>query len=156
MVNTAHTLTLNDVKFDKESGAITDYISNYKNIIIPEYLNGTPVKTIGEGAFEVNKCCKPECMNTFNIKCCKPECMNIFNIDSSELDIKDYWVTSDAIWFDGGITLHCPSCDGISEITCIWYAKNTSVRIEFDWFCCNNEILSNPNSIVTFTYRCQQ
>ncbi|ENM5761397.1 leucine-rich repeat protein [Vibrio mimicus] len=53
--NTAHTLTLNDVTFDKESGAIIDYVSDYRKIIIPEHLNGTLVTTIGEGAFGGNR-----------------------------------------------------------------------------------------------------
>ncbi|GHZ97648.1 Lactocepin [Vibrio cholerae] len=55
VANTAHTLTLNDVTFDKESGAIIDYVSDYRKIIIPKHLNGTLVTTIGEGAFGGNR-----------------------------------------------------------------------------------------------------
>ncbi|MBF4359048.1 leucine-rich repeat protein, partial [Vibrio anguillarum] len=55
VANTAHTLTLNDVTFDKESGAIIDYVSDYREIIIPEHLNGTPVTTIGKKAFQDNQ-----------------------------------------------------------------------------------------------------
>ncbi|MBF4354195.1 hypothetical protein EAY36_23380, partial [Vibrio anguillarum] len=55
VANTAHTLTLNDVIFDKESGAIIEHVSDYREIIIPEHLNGTPVTTIGKKAFEDNQ-----------------------------------------------------------------------------------------------------
>lgn len=51
ILNTAHTLTLNDVKFETESGVITKYVSNYKYIIIPEYLGDSPVTCIDNGSF---------------------------------------------------------------------------------------------------------
>ncbi|MBF4254783.1 leucine-rich repeat domain-containing protein, partial [Vibrio anguillarum] len=53
--NSVHTLTLNDVTFDKESGTIIDYVSDYREIIIPEHLNGTPVTTLGDVAFSSNQ-----------------------------------------------------------------------------------------------------
>ena len=50
----AVTLALADVQFDKETGAIIDYIPKYKDIIIPDNFEGAPVTTIGLKAFYKN------------------------------------------------------------------------------------------------------
>ncbi|MGF1723153.1 leucine-rich repeat protein [Photobacterium nomapromontoriensis] len=50
----ATVLTLNDVKFVKNTGSIIDYRSKYKDIIIPETFDGVPVKSISEYAFYKN------------------------------------------------------------------------------------------------------
>ncbi|MGO3346495.1 MAG: hypothetical protein ACTIM4_14785, partial [Marinomonas sp.] len=52
------TLTLKDVRFEfakgrhKSRGVITEYVADYKNIIIPDNFNGMPVTTIGPEAFK--------------------------------------------------------------------------------------------------------
>ena len=48
----SHTLTLNDVKFDKKSGTIIGYVAHYKAITIPKRLDNTSVTHIGYSAFE--------------------------------------------------------------------------------------------------------
>lgn len=50
-MNQAHTLTLDDVKFDVSTGTIEKYTSDYKNIVIPDHFDGTPVTSIGSSAF---------------------------------------------------------------------------------------------------------
>lgn len=53
-VNNAHTLILDDVKFDKDQGQgrITKYLADHKAIIIPDDFDGVPMNSIGEEAFE--------------------------------------------------------------------------------------------------------
>lgn len=46
-----YTITLDDVVFDHNTGEITRYLADYKNIIIPDVLGTTPVTTIGDYAF---------------------------------------------------------------------------------------------------------
>ena len=46
-----HTLTLDDVTFDKSSGTILDYNGDFTNVIIPEKLDDIAVQKIGKGAF---------------------------------------------------------------------------------------------------------
>ncbi|MUK94769.1 leucine-rich repeat protein, partial [Aliivibrio fischeri] len=53
-MNQPYTLTLNDVNFDKITGVIKDYTSKYKDIIIPDNLDGVPVTSIGDSAFRDN------------------------------------------------------------------------------------------------------
>ena len=50
-MNQPHTLTLDDVIFDKSTGAINVYTGEYKNIVIPDNFNGTPVTSILNSAF---------------------------------------------------------------------------------------------------------
>lgn len=50
-VERAYTLTLADVTFDSTTGELTDYRSQYTNIIIPDQFNGVPVTSIGDKAF---------------------------------------------------------------------------------------------------------
>ncbi|MGR5377049.1 leucine-rich repeat domain-containing protein, partial [Photobacterium damselae] len=49
-----YTLTLNDVRFDKNTGTIEEYTSDYTNIIIPDNFDGIAVTYIGEYAFYDN------------------------------------------------------------------------------------------------------
>ncbi len=46
-----YTLTLSDVKFDRQTGTIVKYIANYTDIIIPDSFDGVTVKVIGDTAF---------------------------------------------------------------------------------------------------------
>lgn len=55
MTNTVHTLTLSDVKYDKQLGEISAYISGYQNIIIPECFGKFPVNVIESKAFSSKK-----------------------------------------------------------------------------------------------------
>lgn len=48
----AHTLTLDDVTFDKGTGAIEGYNADYKQIVIPDNFDGAPVRLIKSSAFE--------------------------------------------------------------------------------------------------------
>ena len=52
----AHTITLDDIKFDNETGSITDYFGGYTNIIIPSLLNvnGTDIRVTTIGGFYYN------------------------------------------------------------------------------------------------------
>ncbi|MCG9728662.1 leucine-rich repeat domain-containing protein [Shewanella sp. Isolate13] len=46
-----HTLTLDDVSFDKKQGSIDAYDGNYQNIIIPDNFDGITVTEISDYAF---------------------------------------------------------------------------------------------------------
>lgn len=50
-MNLPQTLTLKDIEFDIHTGTIKKYLSNYKDIVIPQTLDGIEVRTIGESAF---------------------------------------------------------------------------------------------------------
>ena len=45
-----HTLTLDDVSFDKSTGSIEVYEGKYKHIIIPDNFEGVPVTEIDDYA----------------------------------------------------------------------------------------------------------
>ena len=49
-----HTLTLNDVTFDKGTGAIQKYTADYKDIVIPDNFDGISVSSISMYAFSDN------------------------------------------------------------------------------------------------------
>jgi hypothetical protein len=51
-MNQPHTLTLDDVEFDKNTAEIKGYTADYKDIVIPDNFDGIPVVFIGNGAFE--------------------------------------------------------------------------------------------------------
>ena len=53
-MNQPHTLTLNDVEFNKKSGRIEGYTADYKDIVIPDNFDGIPVTEIGDWAFAKN------------------------------------------------------------------------------------------------------
>jgi len=50
-MNLSHTLTLDDVIFDRSTGTIKEYIADYKCIAIPDNFDGMAVATIGEFTF---------------------------------------------------------------------------------------------------------
>ncbi len=48
---TTHTLEVNDVKFDKETGTILSYEADYRDIEIPSHFDNVEVCIIGRNAF---------------------------------------------------------------------------------------------------------
>ncbi|WP_434998161.1 leucine-rich repeat protein [Vibrio scophthalmi] len=127
----AHTLTLNDVKFDKDTGAIEEYSADYKQIVIPDNFEGTPVRLIKSSAFEnksLSSVSLPESLTFIDYRSFKGNAFTTITFPQSKISISYHA-------FDDGVV----KVVGNKNPTCLSF-KNDHLNIFNDSGMITNEI----------------